>query len=155
MAYVSAPQAVLRDHVAAVYNKSWDGEERRSGANTRTGSPFCPCAHLQRGRRLAGTASPGQPEQIYEAFQKLAETDQADPVQATGIAHNDTNFHLAPGRDAEHLYQVDEGAKLSILKRASSEKPLPGAAAKLRRRARRKDSPHRHSGYGRLVADTR
>ena len=48
-----------------------------------------------------------------------------EPVQATGVAHNQTNIHLEPQRDAEHLYQVDQGAKLSVMKRASSEKPLP------------------------------
>ena len=48
------------------------------------------------------------------------------------IAHNQTNIHLEPQRDADHLYQVDQGAKLSLMKRASSEKPLP--ADKLRRR---------------------
>ena len=52
-----------------------------------------------------------------------------DPVQATGIAHNQTNIHLEPQRDAEHLYQIDQGAKLSLLKRASSEKPLPAGQA--------------------------
>jgi hypothetical protein len=52
-----------------------------------------------------------------------------EPVQATGIAHNQTNIHLEPQRDAEHLYQIDQGAKLSVLKRASSEKPLPAGQA--------------------------
>jgi hypothetical protein len=49
-------------------------------------------------------------------------------VQATGVTRNPTNIHLEPNRDAEHLYQLDQGAKISIFKRATSEKVLPGTA---------------------------
>jgi len=69
-------------------------------------------------------------QETYDAFQKLAEQTHNDPVQATAIAHNQSNIHLEPGRDAEHLYQIDQGAKVSLLKRASSEKPLPGGQAR-------------------------
>jgi hypothetical protein len=39
---------------------------------------------------------------------------------------NDTNLHVTPGRDTEHLYQLASGAKVAILKRATSEKQ-PGS----------------------------
>jgi hypothetical protein len=68
-------------------------------------------------------------KETYDAFQKLAGDVHSDPVQATAIAHNQTNIHLQPERDAEHLYQVDQGAKLSLMKRASTEKPLPSGQA--------------------------
>src|SRR4029078_3850797 len=70
-------------------------------------------------------------QETYDAFQKLAAQTHNDYVQATAIAHNQSNIHLEPGRDAEHLYQIDQGAKVSLLKRASSEKPLPGGQARV------------------------
>ena len=56
------------------------------------------------------------------------------------MAHNQTNLHLQADRDADHLYQVDQGAKLSLVKRASSEKPVPGGTSQGSSR-RRKDAP--------------
>jgi SH3-like domain-containing protein len=127
IAYVSAPQAFLRDQVAAVYNKA---------GTVKNGEAV---QILGRDRRFArvrtSTGAEGWLEQrylvskqTYDAFQKLSEQVRGDPVQATAIAHNQTNIHLQPERDAEHLYQLDQGAKLSLLKRASTEKPLPGGA---------------------------
>lgn len=130
MGYVSTPQAFLRDQVAAVYNKT---------GTVKNGEAV---QILGRDRRFArvrtSTGAEGWLEQrflvskeTYDAFQKLAQQVHDDPVQVTAIAHSQTNIHLQPERDAEHLYQVDQGAKLSLMKRASSEKPLPtGAQAK-------------------------
>jgi hypothetical protein len=69
-------------------------------------------------------------KQTYDAFQKLSAQVRNDPVQATALAHSQSNIHLQPDREAEHLYQVDQGAKLSLLKRASSQKPVPGGQAR-------------------------
>jgi hypothetical protein len=60
----------------------------------------------------------------------LVPLDQTTPVQATGTTRNDTNLHLDTGRDADHLYVLLQNAKVSILKRATAEKILPGGAAK-------------------------
>jgi SH3-like domain-containing protein len=128
MAYVSAPQAFLRDQVAAVYNKA---------GSVKNGEAVQVLARDRRFARVrTSTGAEGWLEQrylvskeTYDAFQKLAEDVRNEPVQATGIAHNQTNIHLEPQRDAEHLYQIDQGAKLSVLKRASSEKPLPAGQA--------------------------
>jgi SH3-like domain-containing protein len=127
VAYVSAPQAFLRDQVAAVFNKTGtvkNGEQVQILGRDRR------FAHV---RTAAGTE--GWLEQrflvsqeTYDAFQKLAQQVHDDPAQATAIAHNQSNIHLEPQRDAEHLYQVDQGARLSLIRRASSEKPLPGGA---------------------------
>ena len=67
-------------------------------------------------------------QKTYDAIQKLTQDNQADPVQAPGILRNDTNMHVTPGRETEHLYQLTAGAKVSILKRATAEKQLSASA---------------------------
>jgi len=127
-AYVSAPQAFLRDQVAAVYNKT---------GSVKNGEAVQVLARDRRFARVrTSTGAEGWLEQrylvskeTYDAFQRLLEEVRNEPVQATGVAHNQTNIHLEPQRDADHLYQIDQGAKLSVLKRASSEKPLPAGQA--------------------------
>jgi len=129
IAYVSAPQAFLRDQVAAVYNKT---------GTVKNGELV---QILGRDRRFARVRTSAGVEgwleqrylvnqETYDAFQKLAEQARNQPVQATALAHNQSNIHLQPDRDADHLYQVEQGAKLSLLKRASSAKPLPSGQAR-------------------------
>ncbi len=126
VAYVSAPQAGLRDQVAAIYNRV---------GNVKNGERV---EVLEREKRFArvrtGSGIEGWIEQRYlvdqktfDALQKLTEENQSDPVQAPGILRNETNLHVTPGRDTEHLYQLASGAKVAILKRATAEKQ-PGAA---------------------------
>lgn len=125
VAYVSAPQASLRDQVAAIYNRV---------GNVKNGERV---EIIDRDRRFARvrTASgiEGWIEQrylvdqkTYDALQKLTQEHQNDPVQAPGILRNDTNMHVTPGRESEHLYQLASGAKVSILERGTAEKQLPG-----------------------------
>jgi SH3-like domain-containing protein len=128
-AYVSAPQAILRDQVAAVYKKTGS---LKNGEAVQV---------LERERRFARVRTAGGDEgwveqralvsqQVYDRCQKLAQQEQNSPVQATGTTRNDTNIHLEPNREAEHLYQLDQGSKVSILRRATGEKKLPGAPAR-------------------------
>lgn len=127
--YVSAPQAILRDRVAAVFTKTG---VVKNGDRVQI---------LERERRFARvrTASGAEgwieqrslvPQSVYDGFQKLAQQQQNAPVQATGTTRNDTNIHLDPGRETEHLYQLNQGSKVSILKRATAEKTVPGGMAK-------------------------
>jgi SH3-like domain-containing protein len=129
IAYVSAPQVVLRDRVAAVYAKTG---VVKNGDRVQV---------LERDRRFARVRTANAAEgwieqrylitqQIYDGFQRLTQQSQSVPVQATGTTRNDTNIHLDPGRETEHLYQLNQGFKVSILKRATAEKTLPGATAK-------------------------
>ncbi len=129
IAYVSAPQAILRDHVSAVFNKTG---VVKNGDRVQI---------LERERRFVRvrTASGVEgwieqrslvPQLVYDGFQKLAQQEQTAPVQAIGTTRNDTNIHLDPGRETEHLYQLNQGSKVSILKRATAEKTVPGAMAK-------------------------
>jgi len=128
VAYVSAPQASLRDQVAAVYNRvgTVKNGERVEVVDREK--------HFSRVRTANGLE--GWIEQrylvdqkTYDAIQKLTQENQADPVQAPGILRNDTNLHVTPGREAEHLYQLALGAKVSILKRATAEKQAGAAVA--------------------------
>lgn len=134
--YVSAPQAALRDQVAAIYNRV---------GFVKNGERLEVLEHDRRFARVR-TASgiEGWIEQrflvdqkIYDGLQKLTEDNQNDPVQAPGVLRNDTNMHIAPGRETEHLYQLSSGARVSLLKRETSEKepglataaPRPGSKA--------------------------
>jgi SH3-like domain-containing protein len=129
IAYVSVPQAILRDRVSAVFSKTG---VVKNGDRVQV---------LERERRFVRvrTASGTEgwieqrslvPQQVYDGFQKLAQQEQNALVQATGTTRNDTNIHVDPGRETEHLYQLNQGSKVSILKRATAEKTVPGAMAK-------------------------
>jgi hypothetical protein len=120
-AYVSGVQAILRDHVAAVYEKTGvvkngdrvevlDHDRRFVKVRTATGA-----TGWVEQRYLVS-------QQVYDQIQKLTADNQKDPVQAQGVTRNDTNLHVEPGRDTEHLYQILSGEKLSLLKRGTAEK---------------------------------
>jgi SH3-like domain-containing protein len=122
VAYVSGVQAVLRDRVAAVYEKAGvvkngervevlDHDRRFVKVRTSTGA-----TGWVEQRYLVG-------QQVYDQIQKLTADNQNDPVQAQGTTRNDTNLHVEPGRDTEHLYQISAGEKLALLKRSTAEKP--------------------------------
>jgi Bacterial SH3 domain len=122
IAYVSGVQAILRDRVAAVYEKTGvvkngervevlDHDRRFVKVRTATG-----VTGWVEQRYLVG-------QEVFDRIQKLTADNQNDPVQAQGAARNDTNLHVEPGRDTEHLYQISSGEKLSLLKRGTAEKP--------------------------------
>lgn len=128
-AYVSAPQVTLRDRLAQVFEK----------VGTATNAERVEI--IDRDRRFAKVRTAAGVEgwveqrylvtqKVFDGFQTLAQEHQSDPTQSTSIARNDTNLHLTPGRDTEHLYQMSQGAKASILRRATVEKRLPGAPPK-------------------------
>jgi len=122
VAYVSAPQAALRDQVAAIFNRV---------GNVKNGERV---EVLEREKRFVRvrTASgiEGWIEQrflvdqkTFDALQKLTADNQNDPIQAPGVLRNETNLHVTPGRETEHLYQLASGAKVAILKRGTAERP--------------------------------
>lgn len=139
-AYVSAPQVNLRDRVAAVYNKVGfvkNGERvevldhDRRFVKVRTGSGL---EGWMEQRYLVS-------QQVYDQLQKLTGENQNDPVQGQGTARNDTNLHVEPGRDSEHLYQISSGEKVSMLKRETAEKPGAVVPARPGGKADAKQSP--------------
>ena len=61
----------------------------------------------------------------------MQQQEKNSPVEGIATTRNDTNLHIEPGRDTEHLYQLAQGAKVSVLKRATVEKNLPGTPIQL------------------------
>jgi SH3-like domain-containing protein len=130
IAYVSAPQVALRDQVAAVYNKTGmvkNGdrlevlERDRRYVRVRTTSGL---EGWMEQRYLAT-------QEVFDGFQKLVQQNQNVPVQATATTRNDTNLHLEPGRETEHLFQLNSGSKVSVLRRATADRnalPVPKPA---------------------------
>jgi SH3-like domain-containing protein len=127
--YISAPQVVLRDHLAQVFNKTGtakngdrvdvlDREKRFARVRTESGAE----GWVEQ-RYLVS-------QQVFDGFQKLKQQEQNSPVQGTATTRNDTNLHVEPGRDTEHLYQLSLGAKVSVLQRSTVEKSISGAIAK-------------------------
>lgn len=128
--YVSAPQVTLRDQLAQVYNKVGTA---KNGDRLDV---------LDREKRFARVRTAAGVEgwveqrylvtqQVFDGFQKLAQQEKDSPVQATATARNDTNLHVEPGRETEHLYQLSQGAKVSVLERATAEKSAPGVGMKV------------------------
>jgi SH3-like domain-containing protein len=126
--YVAAPQAFLRDRVAAIFTKTGmvkngdqvqvlDRERRFVKVRTSTGAE----GWIEQ-RYLVS-------QQIYEGFQKLAQDSLKNPPQGTGTARNETNLHLDPGRETEHLYQLAQGSKVTFVKRETVAKS-PAEAVK-------------------------
>ncbi len=126
--YVSAPETSLRDRVATMYNKigtvhNGDRvevlEKQRRFLKVRTDSG-------QEGwieeRSLVS-------QEVYDAFQKLEKDEAGQPVQAHGTTRAELNMHDTPAREGDHLYQLKDGEKVDILKRATAQKNPPKAAA--------------------------
>jgi len=128
VAYVSGVQVNLRDRVATAYERTG---VVKNGDRVEV---------LDRDRRFIKVrTSAGQigwmeqrflvSQQVFDRLQKLTAESANDPVQAQGVTRNDTNLHVEPGRETEHLYQISTGEKLALLKRGTAEKPGAMAVA--------------------------
>ncbi|MGH9556879.1 MAG: SH3 domain-containing protein [Terriglobales bacterium] len=126
--YVTAPKVVLRDRLADVYNKvaMVENGERVEVLETYKRMVRVRTARGEVGwmeqRYLAG-------ENVFQAFQKLAAENQRAPVAAQAVTRAIVNMRARPGRDGERLYQMPEGEKLELLKRATADKPVPAGTA--------------------------
>ncbi|HWR15885.1 MAG TPA: hypothetical protein VN577_13745 [Terriglobales bacterium] len=122
VAYVNAPQVFLRDRLATIYEKK---------GTVKLGEKVY---ILDRERRFTFVRNERGEEgwladryltssEVYDQLQKLAADNAKAPVQARGIARTTLNLHVTPGRDTDHLFQLKEGEKVDVLKRATAEKP--------------------------------
>lgn len=132
--YVSARRAYLRDRIAMVYNKV---------ATLQNGDRV---QILDRKRRFlkvrTDAGEEGWIEQrfvagqdVYDALQQLARANVRDPAQSTATTRASLNMHVEPSRVSPAIYQLKEGDKVEVLKRAVTEKQLPGAAPPPARKA--------------------
>jgi SH3-like domain-containing protein len=130
VAYVSAPQASLRDQVAVAFSRVGSVKNGERVEVLEREKRF---ARVRTGSGLEGWIEQRSlvDQKTFDALQKLSADNQADPIQAPGILRNETNMHVTPGRETEHLYQLASGAKVAILKRATAERQ-PGAAPALK-----------------------
>jgi hypothetical protein len=125
--YVSAAETSLRDRVATMYNKMGTVH---NGDRVEV---------LEKERRFVRVRTDGGqegwieersliPQDVYDGFQKLAQDNASTPVQAHGTTRAELNMHVTASRDAEHLYQLKDGEKVEVLRRATAEKNPPKAA---------------------------
>ena len=125
--YVSTVETSLRDRVAMLYNK----------VGTVHNGDRVEVLEKQR-RFLRVRTDNGQegwieerslvPQDIYDQFQKLSAENAGTPVQARGTTRAELNMHVTPSREAEHLYQLKDGEKVDVLRRATAEKNAPRQA---------------------------
>ncbi len=122
--YVSAPETSLRDRVATMYNKI---------GTVHNGDRL---EVLEKQRRFLRVRTDGGqegwieerslvPQEVYDAFQKLQQDGAGEPVQAHGTTRAELNMHDTPSREGDHLYQLKDGEKVEILKRATAQKNAP------------------------------
>ncbi|MFZ3264731.1 MAG: SH3 domain-containing protein [Terriglobales bacterium] len=138
IAYVSGVQVNLRDRVAAVYERAGivkNGERVEVLDHDRT---------FVKVRTAAGQMGWMEKrylvrQQVFDQLQRLTADNQNDPIQAQAVTRNDTNLHVEPGRETEHLYQILAGEKLLLLKRGMAEKP--GSVAMLARTVTSAEKP--------------
>jgi len=121
IAYVSGVQVNLRNRVAQSFEKAG---EVKNGDRVEV---LDHDRHFAKVRTATGQMGWMEQrylvsQQVFDRLQKLTAEDANDPIQATGVTRNDTNLHVEPGRETEHLYQISTGEKLSILRRGTAEK---------------------------------
>lgn len=124
--YVSVPETSLRDRIATMYNKV---------GTVHNGDRVEILEKQRRFYRVRSTT--GQegwvemrslvPQDVFDGFQKLVQENANAPVQAHGSTRAELNMHLTPSRDGERLYQLKDGEKVEVLKRATAEKNPPQA----------------------------
>ena len=126
--YVSVPQAFLRDRIAAVYNKV---------GMVKSGERVQVLEHQRRFLRVR-TARKEEgwleerftiTEAVYKQFQKLDEDSKGLPTQGRAVTRAKLNMHIEPSRNADTLYQLTDGEKVDIFKRATTVRPEKQALA--------------------------
>jgi SH3 domain-containing protein len=128
-AYVAAPEAALRDRVAAVYTKT---------GVIHNGERVAVLEHMQN-KRFVRVRSPRGEEgwvqeryltdqETYDQLQQLAEKFKNMPGQAVAVTRAQVNLHAIPGRKTDHLYQLAENQKVDLLQRQTVDRNAPAPA---------------------------
>ena len=128
-AWVSAPQAVLRDRVATVYSQT---------GRVRNGERVQVLEKMQKKPFVRVRSARGEEgwiqdrflvdQQTFDQLGQLAEHFKAAPSQAAGVIRTQASMHVTPGRKTEHLYLLNENDKVDLLERQIADRN--GAALK-------------------------
>jgi hypothetical protein len=116
--YVAAPEALLRDHVAPIYNKTGvvhngerlqvlDRMQNKRFVRVRTPRGDEGWVHE---RYLAD-------QQTFDQFQRLAGQFRGSPAQASATTEDQVKVHGLPGRKTGYLYMLNEKQKVELLER--------------------------------------
>ncbi|HWZ43732.1 MAG TPA: SH3 domain-containing protein [Candidatus Saccharimonadales bacterium] len=128
--YVAAPEAALRDRVAAVYNKT---------GTVHNGERVQVLERLQ-SKRFVKIRSPRNEEgwvqdrflasqQTYDQLERLASQYKDVPAQAVAVTRASANLHVTPGRKTEHIFQLNENERVDLLLRQTSDRNAPAPIA--------------------------
>jgi hypothetical protein len=122
--YVSAQESSLRDRVATMYNKVGTVH---SGDRVDVLERAKRFVRVRTDKGIEGWIEQRSliSQEVFDAFQKLAADSRSQSIQGHGTTRAELNMHLTPSRDGEHLYQLKEGEKVEILKRATTDKNAP------------------------------
>jgi uncharacterized protein YgiM (DUF1202 family) len=129
-AYIASPEAILRDRIATIYNKT---------GVLHNGERVQILEHLVNRRFVRVRSSRGEEgwiqeryltsQQTFDQLQRLAEQFKNVPAQATAVARAQLNLHAVPGRKTEHLYQLNENDKVEVLQRETVDRNAAAPAA--------------------------
>lgn len=138
--YVTAKQTFLRDRVAAVSNRT---------GNVSNGDRLTVLDHARRFVKVR-TARGEEgwidekavaTQEVADQFEALAKEHQKDPVVGNATVRDEVYVHVAPGRDTDRFYRLNDGDKLQLLSRASLEKVVPGGPPKPAAETKGKEAP--------------
>jgi hypothetical protein len=128
--FVTAKHDYLRDRVAAVTNRTG---EVVNGDRLKVLDHARHFVKVQTDKGQVGWIEEraiATPEVAAE-FETLKEAHKDDAPVASAVVRDQVYLHMAPGRETERFYLLNEGEKLKLLKRATLVKVVtPGSVAK-------------------------
>lgn len=140
-AYISAPEAALRDRVATVYNKT---------GTVHNGERVIVLERMNTRRFVRVRTTRGEEGWIQERFltdqktfdqlQQLTNQYKDAPAQAVAVTKRETNLHAIPGRKTEHLYQLPENQRVDMLRRQTADRNAPAPSTQQKADKKEPDS---------------
>jgi uncharacterized protein YgiM (DUF1202 family) len=139
--YVAAPEAVLRDRVAALYSKTGvlHNGERVTVLERMQNHRFVR-VRSQRGEEGWVQERYLTTQDTFDEFSRMADQFKNVAGQAVALTRAQVNLHVTPGRKTEHLYQLNENEKVDLLERQSVDKNAPPPSAEKPEKEDKKDN---------------
>jgi Bacterial SH3 domain len=139
-AWVSAPEATLRDRVATIYSRT--GIVRNGDrVQVLEKMPKKPFVRVRSARGEEGWVQERflTSQETYDQFQVLQDKYKSAPAQAVAVTRNQVNLHTTPGRKTEHLYLLAENQKVEMLERQFADRNAGASVPKEESSAKDKD----------------